>query len=88
MVGYLRDGQIDVRRSSEMGRLQAVPPMEELRNEVVLVTKIVQHLISKQAVLLVVDTPQRQAEEDDSAYNRRVQKERLLAVNPNYTLDT
>lgn len=54
----------------------------------VLVSKIVQHLISKQAVLLVVDTPQRQPEEGDEAYAKRTQRERLLAVNPNYALDT
>jgi hypothetical protein len=67
---------------------QALPPTEELKAEVVLVSKIVQHLITKQAVLLVVDTPARQPEEDDMAYARRVQKERLLAVNPNYTMET
>ena len=59
----------------------------EVQAEVTLVTKIVQHLIRKEAVLIVVETPARNEGEDDASYARRQQRERILALNPNYTLD-
>ena len=58
---------------------------EEVQAEVVLVTKIVQHLIRKEAILVVVETPPRNPGEDDINYARRQQRERILALNPNFT---
>lgn len=64
---------------------QALGSNEEVQAEVVLVTKIVQHLIRKEAILVVVEIPQRNEGEDDATYARRQQRERILAINPNYT---
>lgn len=58
-----------------------------LREEFVLVGKIVQHLIRTVGVLLVVETPERAPEDDDGAYARRVQRERVLALNPNFAVE-
>ena len=66
---------------------QAFTSNEELQAEVALVTKIVQHLIRKEAVLVIVETPVRNSGEDDSNYARRQQRERILAVNPNYSVE-
>ena len=58
---------------------------EELQADVTLVSKIVQHLIRKEAVLVVVETPARNPGEDDASYARRQQRERVLAINPNFS---
>ena len=66
---------------------QAFGSNEEVQAEVVLITKIVQHLIRKEAVLVVVEIPARNAGEDDIGYAKRQQRERVLALNPNYTTE-
>ena len=58
-----------------------------LREEFILVGKIIQHLIRAAGVLLVVETPERAAEDDDAAYARRVQRDRVLALNPNFAVE-
>ena len=66
---------------------QAYASHEELQAEVTLVSKIVQHLIRKEAVLIVVETPARDSGEDDYNYARRQQRERILAINPNLSAE-
>jgi len=38
-------------------------------------------------VLVVVETPERAPTDSDTAFARRVQRDRVLAVNPNYVDD-
>lgn len=49
--------------------------------------RILGHLVRRHAVLLVVAEPERRADEADADFARRVQAERVLAVNPNYALE-
>lgn len=60
---------------------------EELKEEFVLVGKIINHLIRVMGILVVVETPERAPSDSDTAYARRVQRERVLAVNPNFVTD-
>ena len=66
---------------------QAFSSAEELEGEVSLVSKIVQHLIRREAVLVVVETPQRNEGEALADFNKRQQRERYLAINPNYSFE-
>ena len=52
--------------------------------EIVLAEKIVAHLIKRESVLLVVDQPEQLEGESGADYARRAQRERVLALNPNY----
>ena len=65
----------------------AITTREEGVKEIVLAEKIVAHLIRKEGVLLVVDTPARHEAEEAKDYAKRVQLERLLALNPNFSQD-
>ena len=49
--------------------------------------KIVHHLIKRDNVLIVLSTPSRSDEESNQDFARRQQQERVLAVNPNYSLE-
>jgi hypothetical protein len=60
---------------------------EQLREEFLLVGKIIQHLVRVMGVLVVVETPERTDEDTDTSYARRVQRDRVLAVNPNYVTE-
>lgn len=60
---------------------------EQLKEEFLLVGKIIQHLIRIMGVLVVVETPERAPSDSDTAYARRVQRDRVLAVNPNYVVE-
>ena len=66
---------------------QAFSSAAELEGEVSLVSKIVQHLIRREAVLVVVETPQRNEGESLDDFNKRQQRERYLAINPNYSFE-
>ena len=59
----------------------------ELTQELTLVTKIVHHLIRRDNALIVVDAPQRSEGEADQEYAKRQQRERVLAVNPNFAAE-
>ncbi len=59
----------------------------EVEAEGVLAGRILGHLVRKQAVLLAVDEPARREGEADGDFARRVQAERVLAVNPNFALE-
>ncbi|KAK9814673.1 hypothetical protein WJX72_009570 [[Myrmecia] bisecta] len=65
---------------------KALPTGQEIQDEMILVTKIIQHLIRKDNCLAVVPPlPDRNEGESDKDYARRQQRERILAVNPNHT---
>lgn len=59
----------------------------ELSQELTLVTKIVHHLIRRDNALIVVDAPQRSEGEADQDFAVRQQRERVLAVNPNFAAE-
>ncbi len=61
--------------------------MDELSKDYMLVSKIVQHLIKRDNVLIVLSTPSRLDEESSQDFVRRQSQERVLAVNPNYSLE-
>lgn len=65
----------------------AITTREEGVKEIVLAEKIVAHLIRKEGILLVVDTPAQRDAEEARDYAKRVQLERLLALNPNFSQD-
>ena len=65
----------------------AITTQEEALQEIVLAEKIVAHLIRREQVLLVVQTPSQRQDEEVKAYATRVQLERLLALNPNFSQD-
>ena len=65
----------------------AITTREDGVKEIILAEKIVAHLIRKEGVLLVVDTPARGPDEEAKEYAKRVQLERLLALNPNFSQD-
>ena len=60
---------------------------EELSKDYVLVCKIVHHLIRRDNVLIVLSTPSRLDDESNQDFAKRQQQERVLAVNPNYSLE-
>ena len=60
---------------------------EELSRDYVLVCKIVHHLIKRDNVLIVFSTPSRLENESNKDFAKRQQQERILAVNPNYSLE-
>jgi DNA replication licensing factor MCM6 len=55
--------------------------------EIVLAEKIVAHLVRREQVLLVVDQPERRAGEGSPEFARRCQNERVLALNPNFSVE-
>ena len=55
--------------------------------EIVLAEKIIAHLIKREQVLLVVEQPQRAAGEAAADFGKRLQNDRVLALNPNYTAE-
>lgn len=55
--------------------------------ELVLAEKIIAHLIKREQVLLVVEQPERQADEAAADYAKRLQSDRVLALNPNYAAE-
>ena len=61
--------------------------MDELSKDYMLVCKIVKHLIKKDNVLIVLSTPRRLDEESNQDFVRRRSQERVLAVDPNYSLE-
>ena len=60
---------------------------EALKQEFLLVGKIIGHLTRVAGVLVVVDTPERRPSEGDPAYAKRAQRDRVLAINPNYVVE-
>ncbi|CAK0783083.1 hypothetical protein CVIRNUC_006278 [Coccomyxa viridis] len=60
---------------------------DELKEEFMLVGKIINHLIRVMGILVVVETPERAPSDSDTAYARRMQRERVLAVNPNFVTE-
>ena len=60
---------------------------EALKEEFLLVGKIIGHLTRVAGVLVVVDTPERRPTEGDHAYAKRAQRDCLLAINPNYVVE-
>ena len=59
----------------------------EVSAEFVLVGKIVNHLIRKDNTLIVIESPSRQEGEQFDVFSKRQQRERTLAVNPNYVAE-
>ena len=66
---------------------KAFSKTEEVSAEFVLVSKIIHHLIRKDNALIVIDTPSRNEGESLELFNKRQQRERILAVNPNYAAE-
>lgn len=64
---------------------KAFSKTEEVTAEFVLVSKIIHHLIRKDNALMVIETPSRREDEPLDAFNKRQQRERILAVNPNHS---
>ena len=52
-----------------------------------LAEKIIAHLIRREQVLLVVEQPVREEGEAAADFGKRLQNERVLALNPNYTAE-
>jgi DNA replication licensing factor MCM6 len=65
----------------------AITTREDGVKEIVLAEKIVAHLVKREQVLLVVETPERREGEEPADFAKRSQLERLLALNPNYSAD-
>jgi DNA replication licensing factor MCM6 len=65
----------------------AITTREEGVKEIVLAEKILAHLIRREQVLLVVESPERREGESATDFAKRVQLERVLAMNPNYSMD-
>ena len=65
----------------------AITTREEGVKEIVLAEKILAHLIRREQVLLVVESPERREGESAADFAKRVQLERVLAMNPNYSMD-
>jgi len=65
----------------------AITTREDGVKEIVLAEKIVAHLIKREQVLLVVDSPERREGEEPADFAKRSQLERLLALNPNYSTE-
>ena len=57
----------------------------EAQAEVVVVEKIVQHLIRRDNILIILEAPERREAEAGEAYLARVQSERIIGINPNYS---
>jgi hypothetical protein len=55
--------------------------------EIVLAEKVAAHLVRREQVLLVVDQPERRAGESSPEFARRCQNERVLALNPNFSVE-
>lgn len=66
---------------------KAFSKTEEVSAEFVLVSKIIHHLIRRDNALVVIDTPSRREDEALEVFNKRQQRERILAVNPNYAAE-
>lgn len=66
---------------------EAIKDRNQGVEEIVLAEKIIAHLIRKDQVLLVVDQPTRNEGEAAADFNKRVQNERVLALNPNYAME-
>lgn len=65
----------------------AIATREDGVKEIVLAEKIVAHLIKREQVLLVLETPEKRAGETQTEFAKRCQLERILALNPNYSTD-
>ncbi|KAL4448853.1 hypothetical protein ABPG77_007570 [Micractinium sp. CCAP 211/92] len=65
----------------------AVKEKEAGVEEIMLAEKIIAHLIKREQVLLVVAQPERDEGELAADYARRLQNERVLALNPNYSAE-
>ena len=65
----------------------AITTREDGVKEIVLAEKIVAHLVKREQILLVVETPERREGEETADFAKRSQLERLLALNPNYSAD-
>ena len=65
----------------------AITTREEGVKEIILAEKIVAHLVRREQVLLIVETPERREGESPSEYAKRAQLERMLALNPNYSVE-
>lgn len=55
--------------------------------EVLLAEKIIAHLIKRDQVLLVLEAPTRAEGESSSDFAKRLQNDRILALNPNFSAD-
>ncbi|KFM28495.1 Maternal DNA replication licensing factor mcm6 [Auxenochlorella protothecoides] len=65
----------------------AVAGQEQGLEELVLAEKVLGTLIRREHVVMVVQTPAQAEGESPAEYGRRAQLERVLALNPNYSLD-
>ena len=65
----------------------AIKDREQGVEEIVLAEKIIAHLIKREQVLLVVEQPARAEGESAADYGKRLQNERVLALNPNYSAE-
>ena len=57
---------------------------EAVQQEAELLPKVLQHLIRRDGIIVVVETPDREADEEEADYQLRVKRDRVLALNPNY----
>ena len=80
-----RNEQSERSRAFGFCRRGVLTSNEEAQQELLLVSKIVQHLIRREGVLIVVESPTREPGEDDRTFAKRQQRERVLAVAPTYT---
>lgn len=65
----------------------AIKEKEAGVEEVVLAEKIIAHLIKREQVLLVVEAPTRGEGEAAADFAKRLQNDRVLALNPNYSAE-
>jgi hypothetical protein len=56
--------------------------------EIVLVEKVLAHLVKREQAVVVVEQPERAEGEAAADFGKRVQVERVLALNPNYSGDS
>lgn len=65
----------------------AITDREQGVEELVLAERVIGHLIKQEQVIVVVQTPERNAGEAAADYFKRAQLERVLALNSNYSLE-
>ena len=46
--------------------------------------KVLQYLIKREGIIVIVDVPERQEDEDKADFDLRAQRERELALHPDY----
>ena len=69
-------------------RRGAISSHTQAMEEIVLVEKVLAHLVKREQAVVVVEQPERAEGEAAADFGKRVQVERVLALNPNYSGDS